>query len=167
VVPNSWLTLDSPLDPFKKENGETYTSRDCVNIETQLGYTYGPGSLEEVVSSVPDAVTLGNSRRVVHVSGVNRAPIRGSFLVSAFARIDGQKHHLGTEAVLSRWSVQGCANCQTHLEVKAVFPLHGLGEHLVSSAAFEVEIRTRDGLLEAASLEGGRGPQRRFRLEVR
>jgi tyrosinase len=167
VVPNSWLTLDSPLDPFKKLSGEAYTSRDCVNIESQLGYTYGPGSLEDGVATTADAVSSSNSRRVVHVSGVNRAPIRGSFLVSAFAVIDGRKHHLGTEAVLSRWSVQGCANCQTHLEVKASFPLHELREDLASGAAFEVEIRTRDGVLGADLLEGGRGPQRRFRLEVR
>lgn len=44
------LTMDSPLDPFTLiENGtpRPYTSRDCVNIETQLGYAYGPGSLED------------------------------------------------------------------------------------------------------------------------
>jgi tyrosinase len=55
------------------------------------------------------------------VSGINRAPIRGSFLVSVFGNVGGERVHLGTEAVLSRWNVQYCANCQTHLEVKAVF----------------------------------------------
>ena len=47
--PNSWLTLASPLDPFRMtEAGKErpYTSLDCINIETQLGYIYGPGSLE-------------------------------------------------------------------------------------------------------------------------
>jgi len=53
------------------------------------------------------------------VSGINRAPIRGSFLVSVFGNVGGERVHLGTEAVLSRWNVQYCANCQTHLEVKA------------------------------------------------
>ena len=48
VVPNSWLTLDSPLDPFKKVEGGTarpYTSLDVINIEehrppsgSQAGY---------------------------------------------------------------------------------------------------------------------------------
>jgi tyrosinase len=48
TTPNAWLTLDSPLDPFMKQGDgkdRAYTSRDCINIETQLGYTYGPGSL--------------------------------------------------------------------------------------------------------------------------
>jgi tyrosinase len=170
VVPNSWLTLESPLAPFKKRDGDVeraYTSLDCINIETQLGYTYGSGSLESSLTTESDAVPPGSHRAVVQVSGINRAPIRGSFLVSAFVTIDGQRHHLGTEAVLSRWSVQGCANCQTHLEVKAFFALHGLNDATASSAAFDVEIRTRDGVLEQPSLEGGKGAQRRFRLEVR
>jgi tyrosinase len=29
VVPNSWLTMKSPLDPFKKADGTAYTSEDC------------------------------------------------------------------------------------------------------------------------------------------
>jgi tyrosinase len=32
------------------ENGRArpYSSLDCINIEKQLGFTYGPGSLEDV-----------------------------------------------------------------------------------------------------------------------
>jgi len=66
---------------------------------------------------------LKHPSKVIAVSGINRAPIRGSFLIQAFATINGEKYHLGTEAVLSRWSVKYCSNCQTHLEVKAFFPL--------------------------------------------
>jgi tyrosinase len=84
---------------------------------------------------------------VIRVSGINRAPIRGSFLVSAYANIGGKKYHVGTEAVLSRWSVQYCANCQTHLEVKAFIGLHGFREESLKNAEYEIEIRTRDGLL--------------------
>lgn len=149
VVPNSWLDLSSPLDPFKKteHDGTTrpYTSRDCLDIETQLGYTYGPGSLDQPVERAAPA--RGHSTKMVRVSGINRAPIRGSFLVSVFAEVDGKRHHLGSEAVLSRWNVQYCANCQTHLEVKAFVPLHDLQEDVVKRASFDVEIRTRDGVL--------------------
>lgn len=42
-----------------------------------------------------------------------------AILVSAFVVIDGEKQHLGAEAVLSRGHVEGCANCQMHLEVWA------------------------------------------------
>lgn len=172
IVPNSWLTLESPLDPFKKdERGRerAYTSLDCVNIEKQLGYTYGPGSLEDRVereASLPDAST-----RVIRVSGINRARIRGSFMISAYATIDGKKYLLGTEAVLSRWNVQGCANCQTHLETKAFISLHRFPEVMVDDLmkedAYDVEVRTRDGLLKAAQpLALATFANKPFRFEV-
>src|SRR5262249_10563444 len=119
TAPNSWLTLESPLDPFrlKKDGTErAYTSLDCINIEKQLGYTYGPGSLE---SQAVLALRRDEPGKTVHVRGINRGRIRGSFLISVFANIDGKRQHVGTEAVLSRWHVQGCANCQTHLEAQA------------------------------------------------
>jgi tyrosinase len=65
-------------------------------------------------------------------------------MISAFVNIDGKRHHLGTEAVLSRWHVEGCANCQTHLRVRAAFRLHGLP---AAPEKIEVEVKTRDGLL--------------------
>ncbi|MBC7975836.1 MAG: hypothetical protein H7138_12740 [Myxococcales bacterium] len=123
MAPNTWLTLDTVLDPFKHADGRPYTSKDCVNIERQLGFTYGHGSLEPSKVTHEAAAAKIRSTRALHISGVNRAAIRGSFLISAFAVIDGKPQHLGTEAVLSRWSVQGCANCQTHLDATAVIPL--------------------------------------------
>jgi tyrosinase len=148
VAPNSWLTLDSPLNPFKNEDGEAYTSRQCINIENQLGYTYGPGSLDEYVGpSATVDLREGQSTKTIRVTGINRAAIRGSFLVSAFANIDGKRYHVGTESVFNRWSVQGCANCQTHLEVKAFIGLHSFHEESLTNASYEVEIRTRDGVL--------------------
>lgn len=192
-APNSWLTLDSPLDPFRKEDGgsvRAYTSRDCINIETQLGYTYGPGSLEDDARA--DGVrglaeTAPLPQRAVHVSGISRARIRGSFLITAFANVDGKRVHLGTEAVLSRWHVEGCANCQTHLQARAVIPLPPIGtralggtEALSSAPAIgandvEVEVHTRDGLLggvprSSSTLESAMlatGPRPAFRVEVR
>jgi tyrosinase len=169
MAPNSWLTLESPLNPFKKkENGKErpYTSLDCINIEKQLGYTYGPGSLEE--PAVETAAQPGQSTKVARVSGINRAPIRGSFLVSVYVIIDGKKHLVGTEAVLSRWTVKYCANCQTHLEVKAFIPLHGFQESSLENAQYEVEIRTRDGVLTPAMHRALTGTHKNlFRLEVR
>jgi tyrosinase len=166
MAPNSWLTIDSPLNPFKKKNGKVYTSRDCINIEKQLGYTYGPGSLEEpTVEAAPQA---GHSTKVIRVSGINRAPIRGSFLVSVYSIIKGKKHLVGTEAVLSRWSVKYCSNCQTHLEVKTFVGLHGFQEASLENAEYEVEIRTRDGVLNQAMHRALTGTDKKlFHLEVR
>jgi tyrosinase len=143
---NSWLTLESPLNPFKKIDGareRAYTSLDCINIERQLGYTYGPGSLE--VPSAPAALQPTSNTQVIRVSGINRGRIRGSFLISAYAVIEGKRYHVGTDAILSRWNVEGCANCQTHLETKAFIGLH---EAVQNADEYKVEVRTRDGLLD-------------------
>lgn len=152
--PNSWLTVDSPLDPFKKtERGRTrpYTARDCFNIEKQLGYTYGPGSLDEE-ATLAAAADVATPERMVRVGGINRGRIRASFLISAFANVDGKRQHIGTEAVLSRWHVEGCANCQTHIEAKAAIGLKGMA---VSDDQIEVEVHTRDGLLGGAPRSAG------------
>ncbi|HEU4885141.1 MAG TPA: tyrosinase family protein [Longimicrobium sp.] len=176
---NSWLTLDSPLDPFTMDDAGTtraYTSRDCINIETQLGYTYGPGSLDDVDAArtalglAPAAeLEAAGPAPVVHVSGINRAAIRGSFLISTFVNIDGKRHHLGTQGVLSRWHVTGCANCQTHLQARAAFSLRALHARGVSPHDVQVEVRTRDGLLggQPALPNAAETPRRPFRVEVR
>lgn len=181
VAPNSWLTLDSPLDPWTRDDGAPHTSRDCLNIETQLDYTYGPGSLDELAEPGLMAAEFeeGGSNKTIRVTGLNRAAIRGSFLIAAYAIIDGERHHVGTEAVLSRWSVKGCANCQSHLEVKAFMGLAAFPAESLADAAYHVEVRTRDGvipsdggtaLMGAAGLPGSplQGSQRKaFHVEVR
>jgi tyrosinase len=90
----------------------------------------------------------------------------------SFANIGGERYLLGVEAVLSRWSIKYCANCQTHLEVKAHFGLHGLSE--VHQDDVEVEIRTRDGVITtpgqnaARAMVAGLQPGKKlFHLEVR
>ena len=165
VAANSWLTMDSPLDPFrlKTVDGERpYTSRDCIDIEGQLGYTYGPGSTPALPAALTDP-TL--STQAVRVAGINRAHIRGSFLVSVFATVNGEKRIVGTEAVLSRWNVSGCANCQTHVETRAFVGLHAFKAAVVPNAIFEVEVRTRDGILKGLKPAPG-AAMKRFSFEV-
>jgi tyrosinase len=170
IAPNSWLNLDSSLDPFRKADGQPYTSRDCFNIETQLGYKYDNGSLEDQPAMLAAARTPEPVHRV-HVAGINRGAIRGSFLVSAFGVIEGKKQHLGTEAVLSRWHVEGCANCQTHLEVRAAIPIPTLAAGVLQNAHIGVEVRTRDGLLDQRGMlalaAGAPAAKKAFRFEVR
>jgi tyrosinase len=107
----------------------------------------------------------------VHVTGINRGQIRGSFLIAAFAEVEGERKLIGSEAVLSRWHVEGCANCQTHLLAGASFPLHGLKPDQLGDDAIQVEVRTRDGLLGGRphglrALAAEEEP-RHFRVEVR
>lgn len=147
IAPNTWLTLDSPLSPFTKRDGKkerVYTSRDCINIEKQLGYTYSRGSLDD--EGTPTLLAKRPSARVIRVSNVNRAAVKGSFVISAFATIDGKRQLIGTEAVLSRWNVALCANCQMHLEVQTFFSLpSGLATSVnkLGEGDIDVEIQTR------------------------
>jgi tyrosinase len=145
IPPGTHLTMDSPLRPFKKADDSWFTSQDCVDVEA-LGYTYGPGSLEELIPA-PD-VEDGGSKKVLVVRGMNRAHFKGSFTVTAQAVIDDEDatvplRHLGHQSVLSRWNVEGCANCQTHLDVVARFPLTMLSEEEVSLAMFSARILHR------------------------
>lgn len=149
--PNSWLNDTSPLEPFKKEN-DWYTSKDCADI-TALGYDY---DYSGILSGPPQATAdTARSSRAIYVSGIDRTKIKGSFLVSALAEVDGEQHHLGTEGVLSRWHVEGCANCQTHLRASATFPLLAEligfdGERfLAGDVALKIQIRTHAGPQES------------------
>jgi len=151
VPPNAWLSMDTPLEPFERTDGEevrSYVGRDGFNIVTQLGYTYGPGSLDELAEAAPLRAELATrDEPKVHVTGIDRGRIRGSFLIDAFVEVDGTKTLIGSEAVLSRWHVEGCANCQTHLMASASFSLHDLDPARVAEDGVQVAVRTRDGLL--------------------
>jgi len=144
IPPNTWLSLETPLNPFRRIEGKTpvsFTSLDCINIERQLGYTYSLGSLEnsdESFSSLPE-----KNRKIVRISGINKAPIKGSFLVAAYAKIENKNILVGINSVLSRWAVKGCANCQTHLEVKTTFDLENISEDIKKDASFNVVFMLR------------------------
>ena len=79
---------------------QPYTSRDCINIETQLGYTYGPGSLED-----QPALLAGRPRSAepVHARVTSRASIAARSAVRSWSRpspvIDGKN---------STWAPRRC-----------------------------------------------------------
>jgi tyrosinase len=125
-APNTALDVDSPLNPFQKYTGEVYTSNDCLNIETQLGYTYSKGSLEaeELLAARSLLAAVPPATKVLRVTNINRAPIKGSFIVAVYHHTGDTKELVGYHSVLSRWDPVSCSNCKTHLEVKAFFPLH-------------------------------------------
>ncbi|MFZ0230841.1 MAG: tyrosinase family protein [Mycobacterium sp.] len=154
VAPNSWLDLDSPLYPFRHDDHRLYTSKDCLHTETQLGYTYNAGSLSKTGAAAAVAPEAAPGK-IVSVSGINRAPVRGSFLVSVYGNVGKQQVHLGTEAVLSRWNVEYCANCQTHLDVTTYIevptsgtaPMAALSEEeLADPTTYDYTVTTHDGV---------------------
>ena len=154
--PNAPMSLTTPLEPFFKEYGVPYTTADLINVETQLGYNYGPGSLDSYART--DARPLMASaaepeQKTVHIGGIDRSKIRGSFLVATWAELEGSKQLIGLEPVLSRWQVLGCANCQTKLRVSTDL-------HLPPTAdpdSVAVEVHTRDGVLGQGPSPGSAG----------
>jgi tyrosinase len=154
MAPDTPLDLNTPLHPFTKPDGTPYTSVDCINIETKLGYTYGPGSLQDLLA--PETSGPEANSKVIAVSGISPTKISGSFLVSAFGTTGGQRTHLGTEAVLSHWNVSECGSCQTDLDVMAFFgvPPAGAGlmpavteAALAEKSSYVVEVRTHDRVI--------------------
>jgi len=131
VAGGTWLTLDSPLDPFGM------TSKDVVNINN-LGYKY---DLPPYVSR-PEAPTPSP---VLSIRGINRGAISGSFAISAWAFTSNllPPRLIGTEPVLSRWLATGCANCQNHLDATAHIPLEGWSDEDATNTAFEARVHTR------------------------
>jgi tyrosinase len=121
--PGDQLSMNIPLLPFSQENGTMFTSNDCVDIEEQLGYTYGPGSLDSFVVSteMPERFTPIEPTKQIRVSGIDRSKISGSFVIAAYAQVDGMLQLVGADAVLSRWNLTGCANCQARLRASSHF----------------------------------------------
>jgi tyrosinase len=151
LAPGQTLSLKTPLNPFfNVDEDRMFTSEDCINTEKQLGYTYGPGSYDPPPRAV--AAAPGSSTRTLTVRGIDRADFQGSFVLAATATVKQtrgktKKYYLGHHSVLSRWNVKSCANCLTHLEVIAHFPLTGMPEKEVDDATFSVEVQHRGKVL--------------------
>lgn len=139
------LTMNTQLDPFVYDDGTDtpFTSNDVIHIEDQLGYTYGPGSLDSFAAPGARA-KLAATGRMLHVGGLDRSRIAGSFLIAAYLEKDGGHELVGVEPVLSRWNVGGCANCQTRLKTTADF---ALTEEVAEEGGLKVLVHTRHGVL--------------------
>ncbi|RYP57733.1 hypothetical protein DL770_010596 [Monosporascus sp. CRB-9-2] len=151
----------APFTIDDTKNGKALTSNDVVDIVGQLRYKYygddeggSGGGLSGEISQPPAPPRRGHRQdeefppphphlstgdreslpvQVVRVSGVNRATLAGSFVLVVRAVVNGEDRVVGTESVLSRWKVSGCANCQEHLGVKAFVPLVGLDVKALST----------------------------------
>lgn len=155
-IANAFIDMDTPLYPFRKEDNSWYTSNDVTDIE-ELGYSYfDKGSLEPFVPKpklvgAPDHSVLGSPpspANVIRVSGVNRLRHEGSFVVRTYVRKGDKEYEVGMDPVLSRWKVQGCLNCQNHLEVKSYVPIHqefldALGVDKLDDKGIVVEARVQ------------------------
>lgn len=173
--PDERLDVNTALNPFQKADGSPMTSADVADI-AQLGYSYGPGSLDEFATAERAALAEGDpaagATRSVHVKGLDRSKVRGSFIISAFAEVDGEMRAIGHEAVLSRWQVEGCANCMAHLDAGADFPLPANARATAEGTpdAVQVAVTTRHDQLQSRDrglLAEAAPPQLEFTVEVR
>ncbi|WP_284126191.1 tyrosinase family protein [Parerythrobacter aestuarii] len=143
---NATMSLQTPLLPFVDASGASVTSADCIDIEGQMGYTYGPGSLDAPAAKAVDslaAMTTSAAPKVAHVEGIDRSKVRGSMLIAIYGERDGKRELIDVEPVLSRWNVEGCANCMSKLKVSAdSYIPEGLEPEKVT-----VELHTRDGIV--------------------
>jgi tyrosinase len=145
--------------------------------------TIDPNCLTSITTSFPErlpgltALVEGDppavAARLVHVEGLDRSKLRGSFIISAFAEVDGKMTAIGHEAALSRWQVAGCANCVPHLKTSVNFPLpvNARATTEGTTATVQVRVTTRHQVLR--SRESGMfaktaaGHQPLFTVELR
>jgi tyrosinase len=109
---NKSLSMKTPLLPFTNDkDGQYLTSVDVVDIESQLGYTYGTGSLTKPTPKTPNTALI---RKYARVSNVSRVDHSGSFVIRTSIELpDGSWGEIGRHPVLSRWTVSGCGRCGT------------------------------------------------------
>jgi len=173
------LDMTTPLHPFKKPNGEDYTSEDATDLN-ELGVAYDLGSFDvlfpvgaeppkspfDIINShLPDPMTLAGSNpnapnpfsRIKWVHNISRTHYEGSFVVRLYARgHDGKEVEVGREPVLSRWNAKRCRNCQSHLDVDLYVPMDAATLELLEGPTdnkteidWLVKIHTRDGRILA------------------
>ncbi|RGP63918.1 tyrosinase [Fusarium sporotrichioides] len=142
------FTMDYPLTPFKTRDRVTgqerdTTSKDMVDI-SKLGYTYTEPGLFLTNLTAPAQRFLDAPK--LKISGINRAKISGSFIVSVWAKTgEGMPDQLlQTKAVLSRWNVEKCGNCQSHLEVKSIVHLTDFDHEEALYTEFYAKVHTRE-----------------------
>ena len=143
----TFFTVDSPLKPFvNPATGTFYTSRDCINIEKQMDYVYTIGSLDHDrwIHTENLAEQEALTTKKLHVANINRGNIFGSFVITAYATVEGKEYYIGHHSVLSRWNVLGCENCRAHLRAEAFFNLDKLAENNNDLSNYRIEITGRE-----------------------
>lgn len=131
------MTMTSLLKPFQKPNSNQYWTSDDVTDITELGYTYSPGSFEALrltpenaessLDNIEPSLESAISENIVAVHQTAKVKISeysGSFVIRTYADIDGHKVEIGREAILSRYNVESCGNCQNTLEAISLVPIH-------------------------------------------
>ena len=155
IPPGTPLDMTTPLYPFKKPDGGWYTGKDVTDIKHGLGYQYGPGSLDPFIGDSPFLGLHGQIPIVGFAKSekIDRAQYAGSFVVRTYGKGPGhpEEIEISRDPILSRWNVQGCANCQNSLSVETYAPLNdrliGIlkGDRDEKEIEYRTVIQTHDG----------------------
>ena len=178
------IDMSTPLHPFKKPGTNVFYTSDDVTDLNELGIAYGIGSLDalfpkdfELASSekspfdiinpqLSDSTILAGSNpnddnifpQIKWVHNIRLTDYEGSFVVRLFAKgYDGKEYEVGRKFILSRWNIDACRNCKSHVELEAYFPIDARTLELLEGPAgatgqkaeieWYVKIQTRDELL--------------------
>lgn len=167
--PGTVIDMTTALIPFEKPSGGYYDSNDVTDYENDLDYTYDLGSLDSTLHTQIDMSTRAPFVLTMRVHNVNRTQYEGSFVIRLYAQgpgTNGEEVEVGREPVLSRWSVQGCRNCLSHLDVESFFPIDETslktlqGDGQKEDIKWWAEVQTRDRLRAPGTIMApGDGPQ--------
>ena len=196
LKPETPVDMSTPLHPFKKPGTNViYTSDDVTDLN-ELGIAYGIGSLDALLPKdfdlansekspfdiinpqLSDSMILAGSNphddnifpKIKWVHNIHLPDYEGSFVVRLFAKgYDGKEYEVGRRFILSRWSIDACRNCKSHVELELYFPIDAQTLELLEGPAgatgqkaeieWLVKIQTRNKLLEFpnAIVDGGHG----------
>jgi len=111
--------LQRPLKPFLKKDGTVYKSADCTNTK-DLGYDYEESASLQSFTSLQHELAKPNKVRLIVVQNINRAGIKGPFVVQVRHRETEQI--VWEEAVFNRMNIENCPTCQENLVFGFSFP---------------------------------------------
>jgi tyrosinase len=111
LEPNQTLSLQTPLRPFKKEDGEYYVSDDVADLRN-LHYTYPIPTLEkreeeEKLHEWENFVARATNLRVK----LNKLSFSGPFSLALYATSNEKEHLVDYETVFNRRQPSACPNC--------------------------------------------------------
>jgi len=110
--------IQRPLKPFLKPSGTVYKSADCFNTK-DLGYDYEEAAPKHI-ASIQQELVQPNKVRLIVIQNINRAGIKGSFVVQV--RHIQSLQIVWQEAVFNRMNIENCQTCQENLVFGFSFP---------------------------------------------
>lgn len=150
ISSNIHLNMNISFYSFQKPDDNWYIGADVTDIDHQLNYQYGLDSLDFFIHR---GSFLGQDSQApiinyVKSDKIDRAQYVSSFVIKIYVK--GSEHleevEIGRDVILSRWNVQGCANCQNSLSVRTYVLLNSYLVDVLKGAGHKEEIKYRTAI---------------------